>query len=528
MMIKTKLYPSHIAIVGGGFTGTSALHQLVHGYPVRQITMFESSGEFGPGFPYQPDESPNYLLNNTNDTMCLDPGNRRAFVEWLQSHPVHSADLDNKGHMPRSVYGEFLRDSVAQASAEAARRGIRLEFVAEEVIDIDESQKGGASVSYRGGSVRADAVILATGRCPDVDLFGLGNSLNAGYTDRHIPGNRLDGLPLDGTWHVIGTSLSAYDVVNALFAPATGCEFRPDGAHRLRFVPNDNHRRIVLCSRGGRLKKCQSRYPFSARPSNLRTALAKRPDPGSMNLSAVRQLIEADAGLAGVSLDWQKLANPYAGVSDAPALNERAADILAADIDAALSPAESTGNFLVDYLDAAQFDLWDLFAAHVLPPGEEETFRSQMETAFLSFAAPSPISTAQKILALMEAGHLRIVHGVESISENPKSGQFDIKHAFGTEHANNLINATAGVDRRVSSGRQPELIRNLVRKGLLRPYTLGDRESNGIAVDMRTFAINPDSRIFAANMLLWGPGLYVSSAISMATIVARILHALYE
>jgi uncharacterized NAD(P)/FAD-binding protein YdhS len=45
----------------------------VHQYPVRKITVFEESGDFGPGFPYQTDETRNYLINNTNDTMCMDP-----------------------------------------------------------------------------------------------------------------------------------------------------------------------------------------------------------------------------------------------------------------------------------------------------------------------------------------------------------------------------------------------------------------------------------------------------------------------
>lgn len=38
----------HVAIVGCGFTGTSALHQLVERYPVERVTVFESTGDFGP------------------------------------------------------------------------------------------------------------------------------------------------------------------------------------------------------------------------------------------------------------------------------------------------------------------------------------------------------------------------------------------------------------------------------------------------------------------------------------------------
>lgn len=81
--------PEHIAIVGCGFTGTSAFYQIVDGYPVREVTIFESSGEFGPGYPYRSDECPDYLLNNTTDTLGLTPRNRRAFYSWLQSKPEY-------------------------------------------------------------------------------------------------------------------------------------------------------------------------------------------------------------------------------------------------------------------------------------------------------------------------------------------------------------------------------------------------------------------------------------------------------
>lgn len=48
---------AHAVIIGCGFTGTTALHQLVHHYPVTEVTVFEASATFGPGFPYQVTES---------------------------------------------------------------------------------------------------------------------------------------------------------------------------------------------------------------------------------------------------------------------------------------------------------------------------------------------------------------------------------------------------------------------------------------------------------------------------------------
>ena len=48
----------HIAIVGCGFTGTSLFHQLVDRYPLQKLTIFEATGDFGPGYAYRTTECP--------------------------------------------------------------------------------------------------------------------------------------------------------------------------------------------------------------------------------------------------------------------------------------------------------------------------------------------------------------------------------------------------------------------------------------------------------------------------------------
>ena len=183
----------HVAIVGCGFTGTTALHQLVHHYPVRKITIFESDEEFGPGFPYQVSESRDYLINNTNDTMCLEPTNRRAFIEWLQEQDRYRHALDEGGHMPRAVYGEFLIDTVRQCRQVAGQKDIELAFIPAECLDIEEHDDHSVTLYWQGGNTDADMVILATGRCPDVDVFDLDGEEN--YFATHMPGSQPVGNP---------------------------------------------------------------------------------------------------------------------------------------------------------------------------------------------------------------------------------------------------------------------------------------------------------------------------------------------
>lgn len=511
--------PKHIAIVGCGFTGTTALHQLVHHYPVRKITIFEAGEEFGPGFPYSPREAPDYLINNTNDTMCLEPTNRQAFVEWLRNHDRYSHSLDEGGHMPRAVYGEFLVDTIRQCRQIADQKGIELEFVHEECADIEEHDDHSVTLHWRGGMTDADMVILATGRCPDIDVFGLDSEEN--YFATHMPGNQLAPLPLDAEVHVIGASLSAYDVVNLMFSPDTGASFEAAAPGKLRLAPGPNQRRVILCSRSGRLKKAQSRYPgkilrrhFNAEAID---GMAKR----ATSLEEMIGLMIADAEDNGVLVKPDLVKHPYAGCRNIEDVTARAAEILRFDIEEALSP-ETGANFMVDYLADAQFDIWDLFARKKLTEQDELRYRQLIESPYLCWGAPCPIPTAQKILALIEAGRLRILTGTRSITAGD-GGSFAIEHEFGTEPATVIVNATGAVNRDVESPGQPELIRNLVRRGLVRPYRLGGDKSPGAAVDMASYRCEGSTSIFAVNMLLWGPGHFTSSAIAMATSVRDLL-----
>jgi uncharacterized NAD(P)/FAD-binding protein YdhS len=510
--------PEHVAIVGGGLTGTTALFQLVRDYPVRSITMFECAGEFGPGFPYRRDETNEYLINNTNDTMCLDPGNRRAFFEWLSKHPSWSQGLEAKGHMPRAIYGEFLCDSIDKSLALASEKRIDVRLIEHECIDVEEKEDGRAIVCWEGGSVEVDMVILATGRCPEYDAFGLGDADN--YFPSHMRGHRFDDLPDDAEVHVLGASLSAYDVVNQVFSAASGCSFVDEGSDRFRFVPDGNDRKIVLASRSGRLKKCQSMHPRPIERRHFNSAAIAKLDERSASLEQIFTMMQADAELNGFGSGHASPFVSYDDCADQASVNERVIATLEADIDAAMA-ADGTGNFIVDYLDQAQFDIWDLFAAHKLTASEEKRYRRDFESHLLTYAAPCPVLTAKRIHALMKAGRLRIVHGVRSVREDHDG--FLIDHALGTERAGILVNATNSVDRNVDSGRQPVLIRTLVNRGLLQPYRLDGERSNGVAVDMQTFRCKGSRNIYAANMLLWGPGFFTSSAVMMATVIQRLL-----
>jgi len=520
--------PAHVALIGCGFTGTSAFFQLVDRYPVKEITIFEASGRFGPGYPYQPDECRDYLINNTNDTMCLVPSNRRGFVEWLRAHPEQAPNLDEKGHLPRSVYGAFLEDVFASARTAAAVKGIRVQLIPAEATAIREDAEGRVHIGWKKGETVADMAILATGRCPDFDAYehppeGSG----ARYIANHVMSGDFDDLALDATVHLLGTSLSAYDVVNRLFSPDTGCRFERDSNGELAFVPGPNERRVVMCSRGGRLKNMQSRTPMAILRRHFTEAgLQAAAGEHGLKLVDVADLIRQEAAAHGAAIDWPEVMDPYAGCQSAKDTNRR----IGALLEAAIESAKGTGseNFLVEFFTDAQVTVWDSFAKRLLTPDAERAYRAEVETAVLSYVASCPIPTAEKLLALHRSGRLTVLKGVREVALGAAGSHYAITHAFGVARASVLVNTTNSVDRRVMSTRQSALIRNLAESGLLSPYTRDGEEMNGAAVDMATFRAIGARKIFLANMFLWGPGFFTSSAIMMATIVDRLLKAAFS
>jgi uncharacterized NAD(P)/FAD-binding protein YdhS len=519
---------AHLAIVGCGFAGTSALFQAVDRYPLASITVFEASGDFGPGFPYKADDCPDYLLNNTTDTLCLAPGNRRAFITWLAAHPEIATDVAPKGHLPRRAYGAFLKDTVHAARTMAAIKGIAVTLVPEAVTGLRRDAATGALTLLHGArETPADAAILTTGRCPQADRVPPpppGSS--ARYVPDHIRSTALDDVPLDATVHVLGSSLSAYDILNRLFAPETGCRFERVGDD-LRFVAGPNARHVVLCSRSGRLKNVQSRSPRALDRRHF-TAEALRRQAGTEGLSLTQVLaaLVSEAAAHGITLDLDAMRDPYAGCADSAAMQQRAGDLLAAAIARAADPQGR--NFLVDLFAQAQLDIWQLFGERRLRPDAEQLYRDAFETAVVAYAAPCPISTAEKLLALLRAGRVTLLKGTQAVTFDTTRDAYALGHDFGTAHARILVNATGALDRDVTSPGQTPLIQDLVRQGLMRPYSLAGRPSRGADVDMATLRLPDADNIYVASMLLWGPGFFTSSAFLMAMCVERILGAMFE
>ncbi|MEM7016945.1 MAG: hypothetical protein AAF512_06330 [Pseudomonadota bacterium] len=366
---------------------------------------------------------------------------------------------------------------------------------------------------------------MTTGRCPSVDTYPHPpKGSTAKYISEHVLNETLDDIPLDATIHVLGASLSAYDVINRMFSPKTGCAFERGADGVLVFKPGPNNRKLMLISRSGRMKHMQSQNPADIKRTHFTTTgLRKLAGQQYANLAQVSKAIQQEAQAHGSDIDWDLIANPYKGCTSQSELDSQALVLLSEAVD----DAKGKTNFLVDLFQDAQVELWDAFAEQLLDMESEQAYRNQYETAALSYAAPCPVPTAEKILALMRAERISIIKGVSDVSLDESGHFYEITHQFGTERARVLINTTGAVDRNVSSATQPEIIRQLRNAGLLEAYQREGLAIKGADVDMKTFRLPATHNIYLANMLLWGPGFFTSSAHLMATIVERILEGIY-
>jgi hypothetical protein len=294
----------------------------------------------------------------------------------------------------------------------------------------------------------------------------------------------------------------------------------------LAFLPGANKRSVVLCSRTGRLKNAQSLCPAKlSRQYFTPSAMHAKAGADGLRLVDVAAAIRAEAQAHNIEVDWPSVIEPYAGCASAAEVDLRAGELLERAIADAADPRAR--NFLVDMFSDAQIDIWDVFSERILNDEDERIYRAHLESAVLGYAAPCPISTARKLLALHRAGRLSVIKGVRQVTLDDDGKHYLVAHDFGVEKATNLVNTTGSLDRDVRSPHQPKLIRDLVGQGLLQSDERGGIASKGAAVDMKTFRVRGARSIFLANMLLWGPGFFTSSAYMMAAVMERMLSEMF-
>lgn len=277
------LSADHVAIVGGGFSGTLlAINLLRHGE--ARVTLIERRGDrLGRGLAYGA-AGDDHILNVRAANMSALPDAPGHFADWLKAR----AEGQDASFATRRTYGLYLRDLLEAAAAKA---GARLVLVEAEAVDIRLSDDGAMVSLASGRAVDADIAVVAPGNLPPHALPAFAGITHAAYADDPWAAGRPDGLGQDDAVLLLGCGLTAVDC--ALSLDTAGFAGR-----------------IVAVSRRGLL-------PHAHAPRPAVASLAVRPaGPASALVRQVRVRAEAIGWRAAVdelrpfTQDMWRAANP--------------------------------------------------------------------------------------------------------------------------------------------------------------------------------------------------------------------------
>lgn len=227
----------HVAVIGGGYTGTlQAIELLNRG---MRVTLIEREPPLARGVAYGTAYS-DHLLNVRASAMSAFADQPSHFADWLARRGLGGAD----DFAPRRAYGGYLGELLDRAKAEA---GDHFQSLHDEAIDV--AMRGSLeTVRLRsGGTVDADLVILALGNLAPESARGIDPAfLGPGiYVCDPWKEDIAGGLEPSDTVLLIGTGLTAIDA--ALILDSSGFTGR-----------------IIALSRRGLLPRAHSDAPVAA------------------------------------------------------------------------------------------------------------------------------------------------------------------------------------------------------------------------------------------------------------------------
>jgi uncharacterized NAD(P)/FAD-binding protein YdhS len=189
-----------VVIVGGGFAGiAAAFHLLRRGGRDLRVTLVERGPWLGRGIAYGVD-SEVFRLNVPASRMSIDPDQPDDFVRWA------GCDTTPDAFLSRSRYGAYVVARFGEAIRAAAGK---LRVIRGEVRSLDDS----AVELVDGRRFAAESVVLATGLEPRItrSLLPPDPRIIDAWDEC-----ALAALPRDGRLLVLGSGLSALDVISFL------------------------------------------------------------------------------------------------------------------------------------------------------------------------------------------------------------------------------------------------------------------------------------------------------------------------
>ena len=212
-----------IVIIGGGFSGSSAAVQLVRRSPAAlDITIVEPRTRVGGGLAYSTDE-PEHRLNGQPGMHGLDPTDPGMFARWCDARDACAADpaarvANGTTFMRRSLFRTFLEETVIGHAAWPTGSSIR--HVRDHAIDVVPGERTMTVVTAGGAAFESELVVLAPGhtRARLPAPFTADHAAHPRVIVDPLAAPRLPAVPADDRVLVLGSGLTAYDIVSTLQA----------------------------------------------------------------------------------------------------------------------------------------------------------------------------------------------------------------------------------------------------------------------------------------------------------------------
>jgi len=219
----------HIAVIGGGLSGTLVTMQLIRqAKRPLHISIFDQHAQFQTGIAYAKSGF-RHLLNVAAGKMSAWPEQPLHFVQWLQRQPAYlhvESELLAQTYQPRALYGQYLQQQWQQTLVEAERKNIQLQLSAQPVLTL-KTLPSAVALTSPLGEHQFSSVVIATGnelpRHPLPPQSGLAeitgyqqDPWQARDIQQLLTGSAATSLNAESRILILGNGLTMVDTVLAL------------------------------------------------------------------------------------------------------------------------------------------------------------------------------------------------------------------------------------------------------------------------------------------------------------------------
>lgn len=208
-----------VAVIGAGFCGTlAAIHLARAGL---RVALLERTGRFGPGLAYGAAGPAHvHLLNTPAGRMSAVPDDPDHFTRWARAR---DPSVTGGSFLARRDYAAYLEALLAEATCPSGQPGSTcpsdqpaITCLPGRVLDIVPEPRGYSLELDGGRSLRAAAVVLATGNLPPADPPALAALRDPRYVRDPWDRGTWPAFDPDAPVLLLGTGLTALDLALSL------------------------------------------------------------------------------------------------------------------------------------------------------------------------------------------------------------------------------------------------------------------------------------------------------------------------